>query len=415
MKGRILQARRLAALATAVAVFGVTCSVATATTLGSGGHRRANAAPILVGNISTITNPVISAKDLVDGTRAWIGYINNHGGIHGRKIKLVTCDDQSNPALTVQCANNLIQQGVVALVGSWSLTLGASALPALQQARIPILGGWPITDQEYQSPVEFPVTAGAAGSYPVLALAMRAAGAKNLAGIWFNSPASVGVSQSVTDLWPTIGGGYYKPTYFNPAAPDYTPTAAVAVGSGADGLFLALTGAQAPRMLQAVKAAGFSGVLGMTGLAALPSVMVQAGTNLDGTYLTFPGVAITRASKDLKLFISVMGKAHVPADALSETGAAGAQYMWDVLNSIKGKITAVSVLAAARKHTTWKGFLTHSMSPKFAPSQYPSIRNPYNVVVQYIGKGKMKQVKVKNYPKYTSVENGAYYIEAFPH
>jgi branched-chain amino acid transport system substrate-binding protein len=370
---------------------------------------------ILIGNISTINSPVIQATDLVNGTKAWIDYINSKGGVQGRKIKLVVCDDQGSAALSIQCAQNLLDQGVVALAGQWSIVFGANALSTIEKGNTAILGGWPITDQEYASPIEFPVTAGAAGAYPALAVMLRSLGVKDLAGMWLNTPAAVTSSDLVTQVWNGLNGaGKYTPVYFAATAADYTPVAATAVGSGAQGLFLATPASTAVRLLQALQNTGFKGEFGMTGLAAVPSVLTSAGATLNGAYMTYPGVPpMGKRTAQLKLFHAVMAKNKVPADALSEAGAAGGQYLWDVLKSIKGPITRDSVLAAAKKKTTWPGFLTHSMSSKFAPPQYPAIRNPYNVVVKYLGKGAFVKQRVKGYPQYSSLENGTFYISGF--
>jgi len=413
MAARSLFGRLLIAGSLAVSLAGVAAGVAGAKTDGAG-RVGSTKATILLGNISTINNPAIQATDLVNGTKAWVGYINSKGGIKGRKLELKVCDDQGNAALSIQCANNLLQDGVVGFVGMWSIVFGANALPPVQQANAAILGGWPITDQEFSSSIEFPVTAGSAGAYPALAISMRARGAKNLAGIWLNTPASVFNSDLVKDLWPRVGGSSYKSVYYAANAPDLTPVAADAVGSGASAIFLGTPPAFAARLLQAIRNTGYKGQLGMTGLAAVPSVMVAAGSNLNNVHMTYPGVAIGHGTADLQLYQNVIPKYKVPADALSEVGAASGQYMYDVLNSIKGTVTRASVLAAARKHTTWKGFLTHSMSNKFAPKQYPAIRNPYNVIVQYSGGGRMHRTTISGYKRFVSTEKGVTFISGFP-
>lgn len=409
MRGRASIWRRLAAGSVVIAIAGLVAGSVGAS------PKRAAADDILIGNISTINSPVIQATDLVNATKAWIDYINSKGGVQGRKIKLVICDDQGSASLSIQCAQNLISQGVVGFAGMWSIVFGANALSTVEKANTAIMGGWPITDQEYASPVEFPVTAGAAGAYPALAVTMRSLGVKDLAGMWLNTPAAISSSALVQTVWDGLAGaGKYTPVYYAPTAADYTPIAATAVGTGAQGLFLGTPASTAVRLLQALKNTGYNGKFGMTGIAAVPSVLKAGGKDLAGAYLTFPGVPVTgKRTAQLKLFHAVMAKNKVPADPLSLTGAAGGQYLWDVLKSIKGPITRESVLAAAKKKTTWPGFLTHSMSPKFAPAQYPAIRNPYQVVVRYLGGGAFIKTKIVGYPRYTNTENGTFYISGF--
>lgn len=97
---------------------------------------------ITIGNVSDLGGPVPGLfQGGPDGTEAYIQYINSLGGVCGRKLKMISQDDQ------LQCTNNevayqnLVNQ-VFAFVGSWSLDdyCGAQILdqhptvPAVQQS-----------------------------------------------------------------------------------------------------------------------------------------------------------------------------------------------------------------------------------------------------------------------------------------
>src|SRR5437870_3630023 len=137
---------------------------------------------------------------------------------------------------------------------------------------------------------------------------MRSKGVTNLASVWFNTPAAIVNSDAVAALWPTIGGKKYTPVYFAPAAPDLTPVAATAVSSGATGIFMGTSASAAVRVIAALKNTGFKGVTGLTGIAATPDVFKAAGSDLDGTYITFPGEAIGKKTPEQKLYQRIMGK-----------------------------------------------------------------------------------------------------------
>lgn len=75
----------------------------------------------LSGAVAVIGTPVLH------GLQAYFNYINDQGGVNGRKIELVYKDDQFNPAVTVQKTQELVDQDkVFALVG----TLGTPGLLA---------------------------------------------------------------------------------------------------------------------------------------------------------------------------------------------------------------------------------------------------------------------------------------------
>lgn len=73
---------------------------------------------IKIGGIFSITGPVSNVGDPEAKTaRMLVDKINAQGGIAGRKIELCMEDDQGNETQAVNAANQLIKQGVVAIIG----------------------------------------------------------------------------------------------------------------------------------------------------------------------------------------------------------------------------------------------------------------------------------------------------------
>ena len=73
---------------------------------------RAQAAePFTVGVIAPTSGPVafVGVAQL-SAIQWWQQDVNGKGGIRGRKVELVTCDDQANPEIAVTCARNLISR-----------------------------------------------------------------------------------------------------------------------------------------------------------------------------------------------------------------------------------------------------------------------------------------------------------------
>jgi ABC-type branched-subunit amino acid transport system substrate-binding protein len=69
---------------------------------------------------------------------AYFQYINDRGGIHGRKLVLVSRDDSYDPARTVQAARELTtREDVFALVGGVGTANGLAALPIIRREGIP--------------------------------------------------------------------------------------------------------------------------------------------------------------------------------------------------------------------------------------------------------------------------------------
>jgi branched-chain amino acid transport system substrate-binding protein len=197
--------------------------------------------PVLLGSILTITNPAWDNSSVQTVNEAWASYINEElGGIDGRPVQVETCDDRGDPAGTSQCLRNLIDEGVVGFVNNSSLAFGANALPAMEQAGMVNLGGWPITPAEFSSDSNHPTTPGASGSYPSLVVYARLSGAEKLAVVCTNTPAGQGVCDSMKALWESIGGGDYFSTLFDPSAPDFTPVMSQVAGEDPDAIVLAV-------------------------------------------------------------------------------------------------------------------------------------------------------------------------------
>jgi branched-chain amino acid transport system substrate-binding protein len=68
---------------------------------------------ILLGNTIDQSGPASSYATIANAENAYFTYINNQGGINGRKIKFVILDDQYNPAHTVPLTKQLVEQNQV--------------------------------------------------------------------------------------------------------------------------------------------------------------------------------------------------------------------------------------------------------------------------------------------------------------
>ncbi|KUN97632.1 ABC transporter substrate-binding protein [Streptomyces caeruleatus] len=91
--------------------------------------------------------------------QAYARWINAHGGLGGRKLKVLTCNDHNDSVAAAACADRAIEENVVAVVGSYS-QYGDSFLPSLEGAGIPYIGGYGITNAEFTSPLSYPVNGG---------------------------------------------------------------------------------------------------------------------------------------------------------------------------------------------------------------------------------------------------------------
>ncbi|WP_320781317.1 ABC transporter substrate-binding protein [Streptomyces sp. CRN 30] len=90
---------------------------------------------------------------------AYARWVNDSGGLGGRELKVVTCNDHNDSLAAAKCARRAVEEDVVAVVGSYSQHADAF-LPVLEGAGIPYIGGYGITTDEFTSPLSYPVNGG---------------------------------------------------------------------------------------------------------------------------------------------------------------------------------------------------------------------------------------------------------------
>jgi ABC-type branched-subunit amino acid transport system substrate-binding protein len=91
--------------------------------------------------------------------RAYARWVNSHGGIGGRKLHVATCNEGNDSVSAAKCARRAVKENAVAVVGSYS-QYANSFFPILESAGIPYIGGYGNTDDEFTSPLSYPVNGG---------------------------------------------------------------------------------------------------------------------------------------------------------------------------------------------------------------------------------------------------------------
>ncbi|MDR6974715.1 ABC-type branched-subunit amino acid transport system substrate-binding protein [Streptomyces sp. 3330] len=90
---------------------------------------------------------------------AYARWINANGGLNGRKLKVLTCNDHNDTVSAAACARRAVRENAVAVVGSYSQHSDAF-FPHLEGAGIPYIGGYGVTNAEFTSPLSYPVNGG---------------------------------------------------------------------------------------------------------------------------------------------------------------------------------------------------------------------------------------------------------------
>ena len=101
------------------------------------GAVQAQPGPILIGEVAPLTGPAATVGTRLNkASKMWTDDINAKGGIQGRKLELMTCNDENRPEKAVACARDMIDKGAVMIFGN-SLTASLRAIqPLVRQGPI---------------------------------------------------------------------------------------------------------------------------------------------------------------------------------------------------------------------------------------------------------------------------------------
>ena len=98
-----------------------------------------NEKEILIGMSNAQSGPAkFLGQEYTKGFKAYFNYINEHGGIYGRKLKVIVYDDRYNPYRCIENTRKLIYKDkVFLLTGYVGTPTSKAALPLILEAHVP--------------------------------------------------------------------------------------------------------------------------------------------------------------------------------------------------------------------------------------------------------------------------------------
>ena len=104
---------------------------------------------VRIGMVNAQSGPAAALGiGMLKGAQAYFKRINAEGGVHGRRIKLISLDDGYEPSRTAALTSSLLQtQQVFALLGYVGTPTSRAALPLAMHAQVPYL--FPFTGAEF--------------------------------------------------------------------------------------------------------------------------------------------------------------------------------------------------------------------------------------------------------------------------
>jgi branched-chain amino acid transport system substrate-binding protein len=232
---------------------GGTGSAATSTTQSP--QQGVNRGVITVGGIYDETGPIDATVER-DTVRSYFNLVNSQGGVNGYTFQLIDCDSKYDPSSAHQCAQKLISQGVLAIVGWLSLSGEQNETAYLTNQGVPIIGGLGVPS-EFQSPLSYPTTPSLITAGTALGTRAGQIGLKNPGVIFLNANFIQPVEASFLAAMKRQGITPVDVETVDATKPDYTDIVLKFQTSGAQSVAAFLDPFSYARLFQAMERQNF--------------------------------------------------------------------------------------------------------------------------------------------------------------
>lgn len=314
----------------------------------------AKGSPVVFGMINIETNPGVDFPELRQAAQATIDYVNAYkGGLDGHPIQLDFCATDGSPATSSQCANKLVSNHPVAIMGGSDLA-AADTLPIYKKAGLAYFGGMDLTPAESSAPnsVIFNDVA-QSGNSDIGVYAVKTLNAKKVSVIAVGD--TQGIFQAKNYEVPSVAqsGGSAKLFSLPPSVADASSVVASALGNSPDALLLE-SPSQCVSILTALKSLGNSKPVLSIDPCSAPSVVKAAAGGADGMYWFEPYQDLFAASQTpdvtlTKAFLAKYAPAKLVIDSPALAGVTTVMNIWQAFHT-----TPVSKLNSAYMLKTLK-------------------------------------------------------------
>lgn len=355
--GRRIAVAALGVLAVVLAACGAspsssstTSSVAGGSSSGSSSVPGVTSTSILFGQTVPKSGPAALYGESSAGSLAYFDMINAQGGVNGRKLKVISLDDQYSPPVALQDTKQLIEQDhVFAIVNPNGTATTQADLPVYAANNIPVVGPNTGASVFYDTtrPFYFNV-------WPAYTLE-----GKTIGGFLQNSlkPTKVGVIYQNDDFGKSLLSGLtasgVKPSVsipYDPTQTDFSADAAQLKNAGVTAVVLFSIPGPTIKILNAFASVNYNPKIVMSQVALTPTSYSAAGPDVNGSYITgfIPPIANGSGNAQVAAFKSAMAKyqPNVPANVFSAWGWEAAQVAVAGLKAVKGPLTRESYISA---------------------------------------------------------------------
>jgi len=316
--------------------------------------------PVRIGMINQEDTPLGSFPEVRAAAETAVAFINAElGGVDGRPIELSTCITSFSPEQSAGCAQELVQEGVVALVGGVDVTSNGS-FPVIEQNELPMVGGIPAGLPEQRSPYAFSFSGGGAGG---AAAFMKHAADNGATKVLLAYGEFESFEVAARDYAAVVGeslGLEVELLSFSLFVADYLPVVTKAVDVGADALIVLAADSACIPVMQAMSDLEVQAQLYLTGACATEAIIDASGDNILGVLFNSEG-PVEAGDPEGDLYGDAVDMyATEPAGGAGTVGFRGMMNLYGLLAQLGGdNISSESILGAARATVDQPSFWGH--------------------------------------------------------
>lgn len=266
----------------------------------------ASGTPIKIGTINQDTGAAGAFPELTVADRVALEFINTElDGVDGHPLELVACDTRFSPDLSLQCAQQMVDEGVVAVVGG--IDIWGDGIAVLEDNGIPYVGGIPVSFNAARSPVSFQFSGGIWGA--VLGEANYAVdelGASRVSIIHAEFPPITDAA-AYGQRYLDGAGVEVKVVTVPPIGADMVSAINEAAEGDPDAIIALTADSGCVPTMQTARQLGLDAVLMLTGACAAPKIVESAGDAVEGRIFNLEA-ELDRDSPDNALYLAIGDK-----------------------------------------------------------------------------------------------------------
>ena len=333
---------------------------------------------IVVMAIGTFESATLSLPDAEAAMKAHVAQINDAGGIKGRKIDLIVCNDKFDPNTAADCARQAVSKRVAAVLSHYE-PFSPQVLPVLEAAKIPYVYAGVVADVDGQSPISFPRDSGIMGVYGSLGIELAKAGCKKAGAVVNSIPNTILGAQWLEHGLESQGAELVQVSV-GQTQPDFVAPVAKLLSQGIDCLVPVTAPDQGPKIVGALSQSGQHVKLGAVSSEFGTSALTAMGAAAEGMLIVGQEYRPTDTEVPaVKEVIDGTRKYQPDVPVTSKFGIAGwasVTTLRELLDTVPGSITSASVLAAATKFSPDTHlYAKETYGGKPVVKQYPRIMN----------------------------------------